>query len=289
MTTQGPDAPAKGEGTTPAIRFGTRARRRSLVTLLKEPGGLSIHQLAETFSVSPSTVRRDLRALEAGRQVLRVYGGAVGMAQTEVSWHDKEHAQARAKRSIALAAAQLVNDGDLVLLDAGTSTAAVAALLADNETLTLAATGLSSLVAAADGKAELIVVGGRLRRPNAGVSGSFSEMMLDLIRPTKAFMGCDSFDIDRGLNCPDFDQATLKMRSMSRTSANWVLADYTKFRTPARFAYWASLGPTTGVITDDLTLKTNPEVVDRLRELGHEVIIAAPRGDPNHDELAAAG
>lgn len=278
MTTRNADVPAMGKKMPRAIRSGTRARRRSLMTLLEEPGGLSIHQLAETFNVSPSTVRRDLRALEADRQLLRVYGGAVGLTHREVSWHDKEHAQARAKRSIALTAAQLVEDGDLVLLDAGTSTAAVATLLADNETLTLATIGLSSVIAAADGKAELIVVGGRLRRPNAGVTGSFSEMMLDMIQPTKAFMGCDSFDVDRGLNCPDFDQATLKMRSMSRTSVSWVLADHTKFRTPARFVYWASLGPATGVITDELTLETNPDVVDRLRELGHEVIIAAPRG-----------
>jgi len=283
------EATATDEETARAIRSGTRARRRSLMTLLQEPGGLSIHHLAATFDVSPSTVRRDLRALEADRQLLRVYGGAVGLSRTEVSWHDKEHTQTRAKRSIALAAAQLVDDGDVVLLDAGTSTAAVATLLADNATLTLATIGLSSLVAAADGKAELIVVGGRLRRPNAGVSGSFSEMMLDLIQPTKAFLGCDSLDVDRGLNCPDFDQATLKMRGMSRTTANWVLADYTKFSTPARFAYWARLGPATGVITDDLTLETNPGVVDRLRELGHEVIIAAARSDANPDELAAAG
>ena len=276
MTTQNADLPALGEQTPGAVRSATRVRRRSLMTLLEEPGGVSIHQLAHTFNVSPSTVRRDLRALESGRQLLRVYGGAVGLTHTEASWHDKEHTHARAKHSIAVAAARLVDNGDVVLLDAGTSTAAVATLLADNETLTLATTGLSSLVAAADGKAELVVVGGRLRRPNAGITGSFSEMMLDMIQPTKAFMGCDSFDADRGLNCPDFDQATYKMRSMTRTSANWVLADYTKFSVPAAFPYWASLGPGTGVITDQLTLDTNPDVLDRLRELGHDVIIAAP-------------
>ena len=288
MTMKNADLPATREETQRAIRSATRVRRRSLMSLLEEPGGASIHQLAETFNVSPSTVRRDLRALESDRQLLRVYGGAVGLTNTEVSWHDKEHTQARAKRSIARAAAQLVDDDDVVLLDAGTSTAAVATLLADNETLTLATIGLSSLVAAADGKAELLVVGGRLRRPNAGITGSFSEMMLGMIAPTKAFMGCDSFDVDRGLNCPDFDQATFKMRSMTRTSANWVLADYTKFSMPAAFPYWASLGPATGVITDQLTLETSPDAIERLRELGHDVIIAAP-GRKTNDELVAAG
>jgi DeoR/GlpR family transcriptional regulator of sugar metabolism len=78
-----------------------------------------------------------------------------------------------------------------------------------------------------------------LRRPNVVITGSFSEMMLDLIQPTKAFMGCDSIEVDRGLNCPDFDQATFKRRSMATTAANWVLADYTKFSTPAAFPYWA--------------------------------------------------
>ena len=256
------------------------------MTAIEEPGGHSIHRLAATFRVSPSTIRRDLRALEADKQVFRIYGGAVSLTQTESSWHEKEHTQALAKRSIALAAARLVDDGDVVLLDAGTSTAALAALLAENATLTLAAMGLSSLVAAADGKAELIVVGGRLRRPNAGVAGSFSEMMLDLIQPNKAFLGCDSIDVVKGLNCPDFDQAALKMRSMN-TSTNWVLADCTKFAMPAAFAYWAGLGPATGIITDALTLETNPDLVDRLREVGHDVIIAAPRTDAGSDDLVA--
>jgi len=249
------------------------------MVMLEEPGGLTIHQLAATFSVSPSTIRRDLRALAADRQVLRVYGGAVGLPRPEVLWHEKEHAQARAKRSIAHAAARLVEDGEVVLLDAGTSTAALAALLADNETLTLATIGLSSLVAAADGKAELLVIGGRLRRPNAGVTGTFSEMMLDVVQPTTSFIGCDSLDPERGLNCPDFDQATLKTRNMARTPANWVLADHTKFGSPASFAYWAVLAPTTGIITDDFTMETNPEVVERLRRLGHEVIVATPTVD----------
>ena len=262
-----------------ASRPGTRARRRALMAMLEEPGGLTNRHLAGTFGVSESTIRRDLRALAADRQVLRVYGGALGLSRPEVRWHEKEHAQARAKRSIAQAAARLVANGEVVLLDAGTSTAALAAALAGNETLTLAVIGLSALVAAADGKAELLVIGGRLRRPNAGVTGTFSEMMLDIVQPTTSFIGCDSLDPDRGLNCPDFDQATLKTRNMARTPANWVLADHTKFGRPASFAYWAVLAPTTGIITDDLTLETSPEVVERLRGLGHEVLVASHVGD----------
>lgn len=258
-----------------ASRSGTRARRRSLVVRLEEPGGLTIHELAGAFNVSLSTIRRDLRALEAGRKVLRVYGGAVGLPRPEVVWHEKQHAQARAKRSIATAAARLVADGEIVLLDAGTSTAALASVLAENETLTLACVGLSSLVAAADGTAELLVIGGRLRRPNAGVTGTFSEMMLDMVQSTTSFIGCDSLDPDRGLNCPDFDQAALKTRNMARTPANWVLADHSKFVGPASFAYWAVLSPTSGIITDDVTMETSPQVVERLRKLGHEVIVAA--------------
>lgn len=289
MTTHHTARPMATDAVRRRPRSGTRVRRSSLMTAIEEPGGHSIHRLAATFGVSPSTIRRDLRALEADKQVFRIYGGAVSLAQTESSWHEKEHTQSLAKRSIALTAARLVDDGDVVLLDAGTSTAALAALLAENATLTLAAMGLSSLVAAADGKAELIVVGGRLRRPNAGVAGSFSEMMLDLIQPTKAFLGCDSIDVVKGLNCPDFDQAALKMRSMNTTSANWVLADYTKFAMPAAFAYWAGLGPATGIITDALTLETNPDLVYRLREVGHDVIIAAPHTSAGSDDLVALG
>lgn len=234
----------------------------------------SVDDLAVAFGVSPSTIRRDLATLAAASRILRTLGGAVAAPRVEVSWHDKATAQADAKQDIAAQAAALVPDGAVVFLDAGTSVAAVAAKLADNPTLTLVTNGLSAAVAAADAQATLIVLGGRLRRPNAGFTGVLTNYALDLVHPQIAFLGCDGIDPELGLNCPDIELASAKQNMMQRCPSSWILADHTKFARTELFAYWAKLSSATGVITDSVTATSQAGQLDALRANKHAVIVA---------------
>ncbi len=220
-----------------------------MVELLGE-GDVSVHRLAAEFGVSLSTVRRDLAGLAHEGRITRTYGGAVDHRVPERSWRDKEGVRRAEKAAIARAAAELVRPGDVVLLDAGTTVAGVAHELRDRTDVTLVTNGLSTLLELADAAVELVVLGGRLRRPNEALLGTRTLRELRGITPDLVFLGVDGLDPRRGINCPDHEQAALKEAMAECARDAWVLADDSKLGTgPAAFPYWAALPPGTGLLT----------------------------------------
>ncbi|MFJ9467833.1 DeoR/GlpR family DNA-binding transcription regulator [Streptomyces caniferus] len=233
---------------TSGERSATRRRRERMVELLGA-GDISVHDLAAEFDVSLSTVRRDLATLAALGRITRTYGGAVDHRAVERSWHDKEHEQRGEKDAIARAAAALVRSGDVVLLDAGTTVARLAHELRDRADLTVVTNGLPTLVELADAEVEVVVLGGRLRRPNESLLGTRTEQALRRLTPDIAFLGVDGLDPRRGINCPDPEQAALKETMAECARAAWVLADHSKLGGGGGFPYWAAMPAGTGLIS----------------------------------------
>ncbi|MDR1823957.1 MAG: DeoR/GlpR family DNA-binding transcription regulator [Bifidobacteriaceae bacterium] len=258
----------------PPARQQTLQRRAELTTMADNAGHLSVHELAEAMGVSPSTIRRDLRALQAEGQLLRVYGGAYALGRSELSWREKAQSEAGAKQVIARAAAKLAPDSGAVFLDSGTSTAALGAILGRNRSLTLVTTGLSTLLAVADAEAEVIVVGGRLRRMSAGMTGPLTDITLDRVAPAAAFLGAESIDPERGIGCPELDQAALKSRAMKLSQNAWLLVDHTKFERRPGLRFLAPIPQHVGIVTDARAEALHGAALARLRAAGHRIVIA---------------
>lgn len=256
-----------------APRTTTQARRRRIVDMLSGPQPIEIHDLALAFDVSESTVRRDLLDLERSGQVLRTLGGAVGKS-SDPSWRQKERLNADAKRRIALRVAELVEPDNLVFLDAGTTVAAVAQVLAPRPDLTLATFGLPSLVNAADGEAEVLVVGGRLHQRGGRFVGAWTYQLLGMLSPDVAFLGADAFDAVRGINCPDAELVSLKTRIIEISTTSWVLLDRSKLVRQQRHQYWAAVPPSVGIVVEHPTTDDEERAVDALRKAGHTVVVA---------------
>lgn len=231
-------------------RNATRRRRDLLLAQLRS-GEASIDDLAERFGVSASTIRRDLSALASDGRVTRTYGGAIEPGhRRELSLRAKERTHWAEKDTIGRAAAGMVGHGDVLLLDAGTTVGRLAWHLRQRDGITVITNGLSTLRNLADAPGvEVIVLGGRLRRPNEAMLGPEVERALRRYRPDMAFLGADGLEPDRGLNCPSPEQAMLKERMAATAKAAWVLADHWKLSAEP-FAYWAAMPPGTGVITD---------------------------------------
>ncbi|MEV0373928.1 DeoR/GlpR family DNA-binding transcription regulator [Streptomyces sp. NPDC050636] len=210
---------------------------------------VSVHDLAAEFDVSLSTIRRDLAALADAGRITRTYGGAVDHRVVERSWHDKERVQRTEKDAIARAAAGLVRSGDVVLLDAGTTVARLAHELRDRTDVTVVTNGLSTLVELADAEVDVVVLGGRLRRPNESLLGTRTEQALRRLTPDIAFLGVDGLDPGRGINCPDYEQAALKETMAECARDCWVLADHSKLAGGGGFPYWAAMPAGTGLIS----------------------------------------
>ena len=268
-----PVSEQKNNGQGPAPRTGTRRRRDLLVTHLRA-GGANIGELAARFAVSPSTIRRDLAALAHDGRVMRTYGGAVEPGHgREPTVAAKERTHWAEKDAIAMTAAAMAGKGDVVLLDAGTTAGRVAWHLRQRDGITVVTNGMSALLALADAPGvEVIVLGGRLRRPNEAFLGPEAERALRRFRPDLAFLGADGLEPDRGLNCPTTEQASLKELMAATAREAWVVADHSKL-TAEPFRFWAEMPPGTGIITDP---GCPPETLRVFAEYGWKTLAGAP-------------
>jgi DeoR/GlpR family transcriptional regulator of sugar metabolism len=238
---------------TPLPRVATRRRRDELLAHVRAGNG-DINRLAERFGVSLSTIRRDLAALAGAGHLLRTYGGAATPGHfQEPSLRAKQSAHPDEKDAIGKHAASLVTAGDLLLLDAGTTVGRLAWHLRHCKGITVVTNGISSLLTLMDApQVEVILLGGRLRRPNEALLGSEVASALRRYRPDLAFLGADGVDAVRGINCPSHEQACIKEQMATSARQTWVLADHSKLISEP-YPFWATQPPGTGIITDQAT------------------------------------
>lgn len=215
-------------------------------------GEVGIQQLADQFGVSPSTIRRDLTELAREGHVVRTYGGALDTGHAvERTLREKDASYADEKNAVARAAAELVQDGDVVLLDAGTTTGRLARHLTDRDGLTVVTNGLTVLLALADSPdVEVVVLGGRLRYPNEAILGPTVEQQLRHITPDRVFLGADGITTERGICSPTLEQAQLKHAMLHAGRESYVLVDHSKVG-QAPFSYWSPLDRDHTVVVDD--------------------------------------
>jgi DeoR family fructose operon transcriptional repressor len=221
------------------------ARERRAKLLGEVRGGAGhIQELADQFRVSPSTIRRDLGMLARDGHVVRTYGGAV-----ERSVREKNEEHAAEKDEVARMAAEVVQDGEIVVLDAGTTTGRLATHLAHRR-VTVVTNGLTAIIALAESTTvELIVLGGRLRHPNEAIVGATVAEQLRHIDADRVFLGTDGLSDERGLCSPSLEQAHLKYAMLHCARHAYVLVDHSKLgREP--FRYWTPLDRSHTVLTD---------------------------------------
>ncbi|WP_288783337.1 DeoR/GlpR family DNA-binding transcription regulator [uncultured Cutibacterium sp.] len=265
-------------------RTATATRRRHIVDHLRSVGrSESVGHLSQLFGVSTSTIRRDVDALSDQSKIWKISGGDVMIRRHEPTWHEKEQREHVSKTAMATYAADhLVNEGDLVLLDSGTSTATLGRLLSTRDDITILVGGLSVLHAVAEGTANVMVLGGALRRHSGSLLGPWASSNLRSITPDVAFIGCDAISATEGLNCPLLESVEFKQEAMMRARTSWILADPTKIFMTGTEPYWAPIPPRTGILTAKSSDSELTDKLDAFRRNGHRVI-QAPRQPADTD------
>lgn len=205
-------------------------RRAAILHYLTEKGFAAVAELAREFQVSEMTIRRDLTDLEAQRALQRTYGGATVYDPSffEVSLKTKATQFVEEKRRIGCAAASLVNDGDIVILDAGSTTSLVAKFLKTKQ-ITVITNGLNIAADLSDCPSiQLYIAGGQLRQEVLAIVGPETSAFFESIRADRLFLGVDGVDANGGLMVPDLNEAHTK-RAMVRAAAQTiVVADHSK-------------------------------------------------------------
>lgn len=222
-------------------------QRRQHILARLQAGNADVEALCKELGVSASTIRRDLARLEAAGRLLRTYGGA---AATEQSFHMRAKENKREKQAIARLAARLVQAGETLLLDAGTTTGALAAELATREGLHVITNGLSVMTALAGAPGvELTVLGGHMRPLSLGTVGPAAEQALRRLTVDRVFLGCDGIVAGRGICEATAAQAALKELMIAQAREVYVLADADKLGHAAATS-WTPLPAHWTLITD---------------------------------------
>ena len=230
-------------------------RQQAIADLVTQRGRVSVTELAQRFTVTTETVRRDLSTLERAGIVRRVHGGAIPAASLsvlEVAVNERDLAQSEQKDRVAEAAvAYLPTNGGSVLLDAGTTTARLAGLLP----LDVAFTVFTNAVPIAGrlagrGNVDLHVLPGRVRRTTQAAVGEETVAAISRLRTDVAFVGTNGLSVAHGLSTPDASEAAAKNAMIRSAQRVVVLADSSKIghESTVRFG---DLDQVDVLITDD--------------------------------------
>jgi len=251
----------------------TSQRRAAILQALTEHGSVQVNELVEQLGVSAVTIRSDLSVLESQGLATRSHGGAslTRTPPTEHTMPQKDALNHEQKVKIGAYAARLVQPGDNIIIDSGTTTISLARNLRDAKNVTVMTNGLNIAWELADAPGvDLILTGGLLRKQSLSIQGTQAEACLQAYSFDKLFLGVDGFDLQFGITTHHEAEASLNHKMVERAKKIIVLTDASKFGRVSLHRI-VQLDRVHAVITD---AGISPEYRDGLLEAGIEVLIA---------------
>ncbi|MFK0073557.1 DeoR/GlpR family DNA-binding transcription regulator [Arthrobacter woluwensis] len=255
-------------------------RHTTIADLLTAHGRVTVTELAQRFTITPETVRRDLALLEEQGELRRVHGGAVAVdrgSTAETSVPERLATHSEQKQRIAAAAFALLprTSAASIVLDAGTTTEALAGLIAQRDADAPALLVLTNSIPIAAALSDtpgvaLHILGGKVRGVTQAAVGAGTVAELRNVRPDIAFVGTNGIHADFGLSTPDPEEAAVKTAFVQAARRTVVLADASKLdaETLVRFA---TLEDVDTLVTDGTP---SPELAEALSTAEAEVIQA---------------
>lgn len=245
-------------------------RQDKIEELLKEKSSLKVSEISELCNVSESTIRRDLQEMEEKNILMRTHGGAVWVNRTnfEPTFISKKDERNDEKRKIALIATRLIEDGDTIILDSGTTTLEIARLI-ENKSLTVITNSIDIAAELAQKEhIETVVTGGSIRLTTRAMVGHVAEAMLRNFRVDKAFIGANGISLEDGITTPNSTEAQTKKAMMNSASKVIFVADSSKFNNVC-FSVICPVKAASAIITSS---DIDDEIVETYKEIGVDVI-----------------
>jgi len=207
-------------------------RKDAILKLLTENRMMKAGDLAAEFEVSMETIRRDLSELEELKLIRRVHGGAVLYTEygIEPDYTYRTEENYNEKLRIGQKAAEIVNDGDSIIIDLGTTTLEFARFLKGKKDLTVLTNSIKiAYELMANEEITVIFIGGKLRHGEGTTSGYWSEEMVDNFFVDKLFVGVGALTPENGIMDYHIEEANLRRHFVKRAKQVIALADYSKF------------------------------------------------------------
>jgi DeoR family transcriptional regulator, aga operon transcriptional repressor len=250
-------------------------RQDRMAGIILDEGFARVTDLAGRFGVSAVTVRADLSALEARARVRRVRGGAVPLGERERPFESSQWEAPVQKSSIGVRAAAMIADGDTVILDVGTTTTAIARALVlrtDLRDVTVVTNGLNialELEPAAP-RISVVVTGGTLRPLQHSLVNPLGTVLLERLRASVAFVGCNGVDPEVGVTNVNLPEAEVKRAMLLAARRRVIVADGSKVG-EVELAKVCDIEEVHLIITDP---SADPEVLTEITAAGCQVELA---------------
>src|SRR5882672_11186124 len=195
-------------------------------------GRVLVTELSRQFETSQVTIRKDLEILHSQGLIHRTHGGALPAregALEDPTLREKEKLHRKEKLQIAEAAAGMVQEGQVVILDSGTTTTAIARALREFENLTIITNAVNIAAELAGSALEVILTGGTLRKNSFSLVGPIAEEALRRLNGDILFLGVDGFDVQHGLTTPNLLEAKVNRAMMDVARKVVAVCDSSKF------------------------------------------------------------
>jgi DeoR/GlpR family transcriptional regulator of sugar metabolism len=207
-------------------------RHEQMLKLLEKKGILSVGELADCFALSVVTIRKDLDYLASEGLLQRTFGGAVFSNRSlfNSSFRESARQHSQQKHAIASAAMEYIQDGDTVILDAGTTTFALAQLLKEQlKSAFIITCSVPAALELSSAGYDILLLGGIVRNKSLALLGRETLMILERYRADKAFLGSSGFTARRGHGTPNLEHAQIKEAIIRASEQTYVLVDSSKY------------------------------------------------------------
>lgn len=219
-------------------------RQNAIKKIVRERRRLNFAALQKLIGVSPATLRRDLTDLENSGEIVRVHGGVMdpGFVRSEISFDERVLHHHAAKKAIAVRANSLIPAGASVFVDAGSTCLEAGKILLSRKDIRIITHSVALIAISLHGQAELVSLGGALRRVSGALVGGAALGALLHIHADYALIGASGMNIE-GCSTTELSEAEMKRAILARSARKILLADSSKWQEPSTisFAKWAEV------------------------------------------------
>ncbi len=210
-------------------------RRQKIVEFIQKDRKVYVANLSQIFNVTEETIRRDLEKLENGNMLTRTYGGAVLNQHTneDLPFPKRKSTNRELKQRIALKAAELINDGDTIMMDTSSTCLELMEALHDKKGLTIITNSIKIPYEFVSSPFNIISTGGTLRAHSLALVGPVAHHTLRNYYVDMAVMSCKGLSLEQGVMESNEPENELKKNMVKQAEKFILLADHTKFNKTA--------------------------------------------------------
>lgn len=210
----------------------TEERFAKILSILESMGSVTVQQLMKELDASESTIRRDLTSLDAKGMLTKVHGGAILKNTVYRTVDDnvlsRKNRNADAKEILGRYAAALIEPGDFVYLDAGTTTECIIDHI-ECKDVTFVTNAITHAKRLAERGFTVYILGGEFKAVTEAIVGEEAVTTLDKYNFSKGFWGANGVSISKGFSTPEVKEALVKKKSMENCKKRYILCDESKF------------------------------------------------------------